>query len=233
MFKPWLGCLLLIIASASRSAHAETAVSIISEPRHHLVLENDYARVFKVDVPPHTSTLMHQHEHAYVYVVLGPAEIENEVQGKPPAKKIRFVDGETNLLDGGFAHRVRNLAETPFRNITIEILRKPPPSAERELQGRGLSVDSGFAIDTMFDTDAVRVSEIKLMPGATLPRHKHSLPHLAVAISDLDLRNVVQGASAKRVHQKAGDFTWLKARVSHSITNVGTEPARWVSVEFK
>ena len=94
-------------------------------------------------------------------------------------------------------------------------------------------MDSGFAIDTMFDTDAVRVSEIKLMPGATLPRHKHSLPHLAVAISDLDLRNVVQGASAKRVHQKAGDFTWLKARVSHSITNVGTEPARWVSVEFK
>ena len=54
MFKPWLGCLLLIIASVSRSAHAEPAVSIISEPRHHLVLENDYARVFKVDVPPHT-----------------------------------------------------------------------------------------------------------------------------------------------------------------------------------
>ena len=89
MFKPWLGCLLLIIASVSRSAHAETAVSIISEPRHHLVLENDYARVFKVDVPPHTSTLMHQHEHAYVYVVLGPAEIENEVQATSQKDQIR------------------------------------------------------------------------------------------------------------------------------------------------
>jgi quercetin dioxygenase-like cupin family protein len=59
-------------------------VQITSEPSHHLVLENEYLRVFKVEVAPHASTLMHRHRHDYVFVTLGDAHVSNEVEGKPP-----------------------------------------------------------------------------------------------------------------------------------------------------
>jgi hypothetical protein len=60
-------------------------------------------------------------------------------------------------------------------------------------------------IPTVFVKDGVRVSEVNLEPGATVPSHHHDGPHLLIAITDLDIR---------------------------SLTNGGKSPARFVTVEF-
>src|SRR5438270_218906 len=64
--------------------HLETpaAVPLTEEPSHHLFLQNEYVRVFKVEVAPHESTLMHQHDHDYVFVTLGDSQVLNAVRGK-------------------------------------------------------------------------------------------------------------------------------------------------------
>ena len=209
-------------------------VEITAEPDHHLALENEYVRVFKVEVPPHAGTLMHWHRHNYVFVTLGASEVSNEVEGKPPVT-LNLQDGETRFLPGNFAHTATNLSDQPFRNVTIELLQdekahqSPPPDWNED---RGMRVLDRGTQDILFVKDGVRVSEIDLQPGATLPKHHHAGPHLLVAVSDLEVRSDVEGMGPMPGHFKSGDVKWLPGGYSHTLTNVGKSNAKFVTLEF-
>jgi quercetin dioxygenase-like cupin family protein len=84
----------------------------------------------------------------------------------------------------------------------------------------------------LFVKDGVRVSEVNLEPGAVVPSHHHDGPHLLVAISDLDLVSDVEGKGPMPGKLKAGDIKWLPGGYTHTLTNVGKNPARLVTVEF-
>src|SRR5919197_2783922 len=107
MIKIWLTVLLL--AAVLFSAQSGNEVEITNEGHHHLVLENSYVRVFKVEVPPKDATLMHRHRHDYIFVTIGASQVSNEVQGKP-AVELKLQDGQTMFIPGDFAHIARNLA---------------------------------------------------------------------------------------------------------------------------
>src|SRR5579864_7538914 len=97
-------------------------VDLDHEPHHHFFFQNDKVKVYKVSVAPHTSTLVHQHDRDYAFVSLGNTEISNEVVGRAPVD-LKLKDGDVAFAKGGFAHLAKNLAATPFRNVTIELLR--------------------------------------------------------------------------------------------------------------
>src|SRR2546425_11812338 len=119
--KPLL-CSFLPFFAFCVSAHAPTAVPIPKEPHHRLVLENEYVRVFRVSVPAHDATLLHQHDVPYLYVALGPADVINAVQGKPEVRLV-MADGQLGYSPGHFAHIARNQSDMPFNNVTIELLK--------------------------------------------------------------------------------------------------------------
>lgn len=96
-------------------------VGLDNEPDHHLAFENDKVRAFKVSVAPHTATLIHRHDRDYVFVSLGDADISNEIVGKSPFE-VKLNDGQASFTKGGFAHLAKNLADTPFRNVTVELM---------------------------------------------------------------------------------------------------------------
>jgi quercetin dioxygenase-like cupin family protein len=225
---------ILLLAATVLAAQSTSEVELTAEPHHHLALENKYVRVFKVEVAPHDATLMHSHHHDYVFVTLGATEVENDVKGKPPVT-LKLQDGEARFVPGNFAHIARNMADTPFRNMTIEFLqdeaahKTPPPKWDDE---RGLHVFTGGTQDIMFVQDGVRVSETELQPGATLPSHHHSGPHLLVAVTDLEVRSDVEGQGPMPGHLKAGDVKWLPGGYTHTLTNVGKQEARFVTLEF-
>ena len=213
---------------------AAPAVALTAEPSHHLLLENDQVRVFRFDLAPHASTLLHRHGHDYVFVTLGEAHFSNEVQGKAPVE-VKLPDGKTGVTPGDFAHTAKNLADTPFRNLTIELLQDDklraapspwPPEAEgnRDLPG--------VRIRVLAVKDGARVSEVEVQPGATIPRHHHNGPHLVVAVSDLELRSEVAGKGPVSTALKAGDAKWIPGDLTHTLTNTGKSPARMVTVEF-
>ena len=224
----------LLLATIALAAQNTSEVELTAEPHHHLVIENEYVRVFKVEVAPHDSTLMHSHHHDYVFITLGNAEVENAVKGKPPVI-LKLQDGEARFVAGNFAHVARNLADTPFRNVTIELLqdeaarKTPPPKWDEE---RGLHILTGGTQDIMFVQDGVRVSETELQPGAMLPSHHHSGPHLLVALTDLDTRSDVEGQGPMPGHLKSGDVKWLPGGYTHTLTNVGKQKAKFVTLEF-
>ena len=207
-------------------------VEITSEPHHHLALENQYVRAFKVEVAPHEATLMHRHRHDYMFVTLGDSQVENDVAGKPPVT-LKLKDGETRFTLGDFAHNAKNLSDTPFRNVTVELLqdeqaKKTPVKWDEE---RGLHVFSGGTQDILFVKDNARVSEVELQPGGVVPSHHHNGPHLLIAVSDLDLRSE-QGKSSTPVQLKSGEIMWVPGGFTHSVTNVGKNAAKLVTVEF-
>jgi quercetin dioxygenase-like cupin family protein len=209
-------------------AQSPKEVEITAEPHHHPTLENSYVRVFKVEVGPHDSTLMHWHRHDYLFVTIGASELENDVAGKAPVT-LKLQDGEVRFTPGNFAHIARNLALTPLRNVTIELKNN---SAAKWNEDRGLAVLQKGTQHVLFVKDGARVSDIELQPAGVLPKHTHSGPHLVVAVTDLDLRNAPAGKRAENVQLKAGDVAWVPKGVTHSLTNVGPDKARWIGVEF-
>jgi quercetin dioxygenase-like cupin family protein len=180
---------------------------------------------------------MHHHGHDYVWVTLGAADIENQVQGKPSAR-LQFKDGETRFTAGNFSHMVRDLAPTPFRNITVELLQdeksRNAPSAwdTAKNEDRGLQVLSGGTKQILFVKDGVRVSELELQPGAVIPSHHHNGPHLVVAITDFDLRSDIEGKKPVSLHAKAGDANWVTGGYTHTVTNDGKQVAKFTTIEF-
>lgn len=221
---------LMALALAAQTPEVE----ISSEPHHHLALENEYVRVFKVEVAPHTATLMHRHRHDYGMVTLGDAHLSNEVEGKPPVD-LKLSDGETRFAQGNFAHIAQNLGDTPFRNVTIELLQddKVRTSPSPWPMEGGDKDFSGGKVKVLFVRDAARISEIDLQPGATQPSHRHDGPFLIVAITNLDFRSDREGQSPITTHMNAGDIKWLAGGYTHTLTNTGAAPARHVIVEFK
>jgi len=215
------------------AAQTTTEVEITSEPAHHLALENEYVRVFKVEVAPHAATLLHRHRHDYFFVTLGDTDISNEVVGKAPVE-LKLADGEVRFTEGNFAHVAKNLSDRPFRNVTIELLQDETLRQTRSrwpMEG-GDKTFSGGHIKILFVKDGVRVAETDLEPGAMVPSHHHDGPHLQVAITDLDLRSDVEGQGPMPGELKSGEVKWLPGGYTHTVTNTGTRPARFVTVEF-
>lgn len=215
---------------------AQTApeVEISNEAHHHLAFENEYVRVYQVEVAPQEATLMHWHRHDYIFVTLGASDVSNEAKGKPPVE-LKLQDGETRFVPGNFAHIARDVAATPFRNVTIELLQDekaratPPAKWDEE---RGLQVLQGGTREILFVKDGARVSEVELQPGGVIPSHHHNGPHLAVAITDIDLRSDVEGKGATSVQVKSGDVRWAPGGHTHTVTNVGKQTAKFVTMEF-
>ncbi|MFY9978143.1 MAG: hypothetical protein WAK22_07915, partial [Candidatus Sulfotelmatobacter sp.] len=160
----------ILLLTALFSAQVATEVEITNEPHHHLTFENQYVRVFNVQVDPNTQTETHLHRHDYISITLGDAEISNDVVSKPTVTT-KLPDGDVRFVSGGFAHYVRDLGPQPFRNVTIELLQDQAlrnSAAAGKFhwdEDRGLDVLNKGTKDILFVKDGVRVTEFELQPG--------------------------------------------------------------------
>jgi quercetin dioxygenase-like cupin family protein len=219
--------LALFLTASSQAQTSE--VEITAEPSHHMVLQNDFVRVFHMEIPPHAATLLHRHRHDYFIISLADSNVSNEIPGKPAQKGVMKA-GQTSFAEGGFAHVVRNLANTPFPNVDIEVLH--PKTSYKWDEERGVSVVEGGTQEILFVKDGVRASETDLQPHAMIHKHKHLVPHLVIAISDIDLESAVEGQPVKHIRLKAGEVAWVQAGLTHTVMNAGHQNARYVALEF-
>jgi len=231
----------MLVLTSFFAAQDAQEVEITAEPHHQMALANEQVRVFNVEVPPHSETLMHWHRHDYIYVVLGAAQIVNAVKGKDPAT-LALADGDVSFVPGTFAHIFRNLSAQPFRNVTIELLgdenlrQSPAPwNPAHPAEDRGLAIFNGGTKEILFVKDGVRVSEFELQPGAVIPVHHHAGPHLVVAINDYEMRSDVEekGKGSNLISMTSGETRWTPGGYSHTLTNTGHNAAKFISLEFR
>ena len=224
----------LLLAIALWAQTAETPVAITSEPSHHLYLQNDQVRVFQVEAAPHAATLVHQHDHDYVFVSLGASDLRNEVVGRPPAE-LKLEDGEVHWSKGGFAHKIVNLSDQPFRNVTIELLRaQGAATPSKKKASRYCNPGSKTACVTeryLFCTGQVCVSDVTMGPGAVTMRHTHSSDHMVVAVTDMHMADEIEGKPAAERSLKAGECVYVEAGVTHRLVN-GPQTTRFITLQF-
>jgi quercetin dioxygenase-like cupin family protein/lysophospholipase L1-like esterase len=206
------------------SAAQQPAVPVDKEPLHELVLQNDYVTVLHVTIPPGQSTQEHTHSHDGVAVRLTEGTISLDVPGETSKGPLRTYVGETTApayAERPMTHRVNNLGTTPFEVIDIEFLKRPdgpatapiaPPAAENP---------------------SARAYRWALAPGASAPQHTHDRPYLIIAATPMQLSMKSPDGASMDHPIKAGDFHWIDSKVTHVLSNSGTETGVIVEVELK
>jgi hypothetical protein len=243
--------LLAAILCAGGSQQTATAqmnsVAVASEPQHHLIFQNDYARAYYVEIPAHQATLLHQHDYPYMAVALGPADIINAVQGKPEAR-LTLTDGQVLYSNGGFAHIARADTSLPFRNITVEFLHPQGEARNRctrvipdKPAGDCPSYDPGLlkgppplaSIKPLFETDEVRVLSGVLAGNGEWSDDKPNRPARLLLVPDQSTLSVeLPGQPAKIM--KTGEVLWLPAGEIPTIRNLANlTTSAFVLVAFK
>jgi len=225
-------------------------VPLTSEPSHHLALTTDYVRVFDVTAAPHATTLIHRHDHDYLFVTLGDADITSARTDAPP-RQLVIPDGAIEYAAGGFAHSVANNLDRPFHNITIELLR-PSSHVATCTDGCGLPEACAAGTSCATVTRSITSDEwvaytIGLPPGATWVADSDWTPGLVVVVSESDLKLRGEYESTAASHRSPGNLIWLPARhgrralaggafmqaITPAITNIGTREAKIVVIEWR
>jgi quercetin dioxygenase-like cupin family protein len=226
-------CLLVGVVCAQ-----EKAVPVGEEGHHQLALENEYTRVFRVAIAPKDSTLMHQHDRDYVYVMIGSSQVEVVKPGAAPTQ-MKLNDGDVKFTKGPLTHKVTNTGDTLFVNLTIEVKKASTKAvcgaswagqAEKpdtcRLTGFAGGIGQGFDLET----DQVLAYIYSVMGSTTgVTAHDADNPRLVVALAPL---RCLCGGS-QELEMKAGDVTWLPKGILANVSKTGNGSPRFVTVSFK
>lgn len=229
-----LFCLLAGVVCAQ-----EKAVPVGEEGHHQLVLENEYTRVFHVVVDPKDSTLMHQHDRDYVYVMIGPSQVEVVKPGAAPTQ-MKLNDGDVKFTKGPLAHKVTNIGDTLFVNLTIEVKKASTkaiygtswPGVKPEKPNLdGLTLVEGFGGQTAnLETDSVEaITWFTAGSGTGLTPEDAENPRLLVALT---LFRCLCGGN-QDLNMKAGDVAWVPKGTLANVSKTGNFSPRVVVVSFK
>ena len=233
-----LFCLLAGVVCAQ-----EKAVPVGEEGHHQLVLENEYTRVFHVVLAPKESTLMHQHDRDYVYVMIGSSQVEVVKPGAAPTQ-MKLNDGDVKFTKGPLAHKVTNTGDTPFVNLTIEVKKASTKSvcgaswAGVEAERGCFDRCEGYSREIEeVTTDSVRAVGYNLLIRGSAASHGPfsgsvevgPKPSLVVALQEVEVTTGV-----KKVKLQPGEVTWIPANAKAQVaTAVSSARVNWVVVSFE
>lgn len=106
-----------------------------------------------------------------------------------------------------------------------------------------MTITSNSPVGTrlLFENERVRVWDLALEPGETLPLHQHELDYLYVVIGGGSLQTGFADGTADEPRKMADgevrfrEVSWPSGseRATHSATNVGDTPWRNIVVELK
>lgn len=212
-------CLVLCGARVS----AQSPVPLEQEPAHRLVLQNAIVRVFEVWLPPGADSLWHVHRHDGISVRLADATVEDQpADGQAETFRLRRGAVAFGATPTARTHRVRNVGETPFHNIYIELL------ADHDV-----AEDRAAAADRRaeFENDRVRALRRILAPGESTAMHAHASGGVAVLVTPGRLEITSPEGAARTRDLSAGAVQWIDSGTIHSLKNAGDAPIEIVDIE--
>jgi quercetin dioxygenase-like cupin family protein len=74
---------------------------------------------------------------------------------------------------------------------------------------------------------------VTMDPGAVSTQHTHDSDHMVIPTSDFTWREDVEGKAGANHELKVGEAYYVKAGVTHRLTNVGTTKATMLAIQFK
>lgn len=239
---PCLAVVLILAAVGAWAQAGNKPVELAQESHYKQLLSNQSVRVWSLELGPRESTQMHRHSLDYLMIQLQDTETSTTNLTSPPsaAAPKQFNEGEMWYIPGR-THAVRNDAPQPMRQIEIELLKLGPSGDYVRDRYNDVSQPKYFPPPrypfgnysengTFYN---VYLTQQGLLPGASSEWHEHKAAHLAVALSDLELKNEVEGKPAVTVRLRKGEVAWVESTARHKLTNVGNRPAQFVTVEYR
>ncbi len=215
------------LALCGTQAAAQSAVPIEQEPAHRLQLQNEGIRVFEVWLAPGEDSLWHVHRHDGISVRLADATVEDEPQDGP-AETFHLRRGAVayGATPTARSHRVRNVGDTAFHNIYIELL------ADHDV-GKDRPAVAASGRSAELENDRVRALRRILAPGEATGMHTHASSGVAVPVTAGRLEISYPDRDAGTRDIKAGAAQWIDPGTTHSLRNVGDAPIEIVDIELK
>ena len=213
---------ILLALFATMAAAQNNSVPVDKEPVHHLVLANEFTRVYSVTVPVAGQTLLHRHNYDYVFVALNDATFDNIPEGKP-GTRVELHAGDVRFAKAPLTHVARNAGSTPFCNVTISILKQGDGGETQQMLSHMGRASLNVLSNQKIEARSFAIAEDGFA-GSISTFH----PFLLIAVTDIQFSD--PNKSAKRL--KAGEVLWFKH--SGSITVAGqAAPAKFAIIEFK
>ena len=212
-------------SSANNSDAQPAAVEISDEAHHHLKLENEFVRLWEVNLAPQDATLWHTHHNDSAVISFSNATLNVETVGAATGES-HWKFGEVRFSKATYIHRATNIGTTPFHNFTIELLKSPAGNAAKSNEP---TIGS-----PVLENDRIRVYRTTLQPGQSTPMTAHLLPRIAVAMTAGDLEVTNSGSTTTdRISRVAGDIRWRPTALTFSLKNVGQTTFENIEIELK
>ena len=214
----WLAFLLAM------STAQEKPVPVEKEPHHRTVFKNQYVQVFRVQLDPGKTGLMHTHFYDDAAVRLSTATVAADSPGKPIGAPEPVYPGLLSARDNEkkpHTHRVHNIGTTLFDVIDVQVLKRPTGRPSPAVSSPGA------------ENSKMRVYRYDIGPGITTSQHVHARPFLLVAVTDIGLSTISPDRLISSRLVRAGDIQWIASKVTHSLANRGAAKAILVEFELK
>jgi hypothetical protein len=212
------------LLGVGNAAGAEQIVPIEQEPQHQLKFQNQFVRLFDVQLPRGYKGQWHSHIYDGVFVNIEASETRAQDLGADPADRPPRIIGETYFINYGKkpkVHRVDNVGTTTYRVSDTEVLRNC---------GGFAPVKDGEGQTLIIDNDRVRVTRIMLGPGEKLALHPPC--GMLVAVTGGRLKFNTPGAEELVSFNPAG-FKWRDSAAPVEFTNAGEEVFHGVDIVVK
>lgn len=228
---------------AARPIDDVGVITMDQEPHHDLALQNDYVKVFNVQVAPGDSIVLHRHDQDTVAIAIGEQLVAVGIPGKPDVHQ-KNADAQVRLQASGYVHSTRVDGNTPYHTVAVELLR-PQTNFHNVcaeiLAGRPLnclatpaSASSASVNRVLLASDQTEVRMVRVLPrqSAKLARDGDNVSgEAAELIVALDSGSI-SSSSAKEPAKKLqpGDFVWLDAGdgSKSEFQNAGSNDARFI-----
>jgi hypothetical protein len=212
-------------------SHAQQNGEILpieKEPRHKLVLENQYLRVFDAAIAPGDISLYHKHEKDGVFVAISGSRTRAQEPGKEATERPPPEMGEVWFRDNAktpLVHRVSNIGQSQYRVIDVEIL-SPPPAEPRELP----PLRSDYK--KILENERTRVSKLTLAAGAETETADMPRPRLLMVVRP-SRAQVDATPNHTAWDPDPGDLLMAEKPGSQKIRNSGNAALEIVQIEIK
>jgi hypothetical protein len=208
-------------------------VPVFEEPRHKVVLLNDYIRLIDVHIPPHDTTLYHRHSTASAIVFLTRNTTGSQPMGGNPSVG-QAVPGNTFFAGYGdkpISHRVWNQDTSVYHVMDIEILKHPDAISCEAITNSSLQLKWEEKPARMYSIRLNQHDHVDIAPG--------KCGHLLVVISGSVNYTPDASASFPQVQTTrhnplhAADFLWFDPGAHIAFNNAGKDYADCVLLEIR
>lgn len=207
----------------------QMAVPVEQEPRHWVVFENNYVRIYDALIPPGDISLFHTHSFDNVATTVSGGRMRNEIPGQAPTEQ-GPTTGNVSFAYGTripYTHRIENIGNTPLRFVVAEL---HSPSAS---PGTAASLDGLPGHRKVLENDRVKVYRVSIDPKQSTGVRSRTLPWLRISITQSMISIHEPGKTPKTIQTRPGDYRWHEAGTADSIENVGPTPYEATEIEWK